>query len=149
MALLALEPLLLARIEAAMPVANLKVLSAADLDGVTEAAQHSPAVHVVPYGLRLVEQGTLITPVETWLTVLAVRNVRSQQSGRDARGDAAALLDTLFAALHGWQGEINGQRLKPLRPVTPPRAGFRAGFGYFPLAWEAQLPALVAPCSTY
>jgi hypothetical protein len=146
---LAFEPMLVARIEATIKTPGLKVLTAADLAGVSAQAQHAPAVQVIFDGWRLAEANGLTTVTERWLTVVAVRNARSQITGFDTRGNAAPILDALFAALNGWQAEIDGRRVKPLRPVTPPRPGFDAGFGYYPLAWEAHLPDQVAPCPTY
>lgn len=139
---MALEPLLVARIQGLVDVPGLKVLTAAQLAGVGENAQHVPAIHVVYNDFTAREDKGLVEIVERWLTVVAVRNVRSAKSGTDARQDAGPILDALFSALLGWQAP----GVKPLLPLTPPRPDFNAGFGYFPLAWEARLKKFPLPC---
>lgn len=142
--LLSIEPLLVARIESALDVPGLKVLTPADLAGVTTLAQHAPAVHVVYDGFSVREDKGLVEITERWLTVVAVRNVKSARSGEDARQDAGPIMDALFFALLGWQPA----GVRPLEAVTPPRPGFNAGFGYFPLAWSARLKKIPTPCPT-
>lgn len=140
---LALEPDLVQRIETAVIVPGLKVLTAAQLAGVQANAQPVPAVHVIYDGFATLRaENGLAEIVERWLTVVAVRNVRSARSGADARADAGPILDGVFAALYGWQ--VSG--VKPLQPILPPRPGFDAGFGYYPLAWAARLAKIPQPC---
>lgn len=132
---LGVEPQLVARLVAGVNVAGLKVLSAPELDGIVAASQPVPAVHVVFGGFeRLEAERGLIEAVETWLTVIVVRNVRAANRGADTRADAGAIMDAAFAALNGWHPE--GYR--PLLPATPPAGGYEAGFGYFPLAWRVR-----------
>lgn len=154
---LALEPLIAARIRSVVVTPGLKVLAAADLAGLKANAQPSPAVHVIQGGHSVAVDGWLATITETWLTVVAVRNVRDAATGAAMRTDAGPILDALFAGLFGWR--VDG--VKPLVPAKPPRPGFEAGFGYFPLAWEATwaieealvdesgLPALLAVHADY
>lgn len=140
---LGVEPLIVARLTASVPVPGLKVLSAPDLDGIQAASQPVPAVHVVFGGFaRLEAEASLTEVIETWYTVAVVRNARAAHRGADTRVDAGDILDAVFAALNGWQPE--GYR--PLQPATPPAGGYDAGFGYFPLAWRVRrLAALPCP----
>lgn len=140
--LLGVEPLLADRLSAKVGVAGLRVLSAPDLDGMQAASQPVPAVHLVFGGFERMEtEQRLVDIVETWLTVVVVRNARAAHRGADTRADAGSILDAVFAALNGWQPA--GYR--PLQATLPPRGGYDAGFGYFPLAWRVRRMAGV-PC---
>lgn len=133
--LLSVEPLIVARLSASVTVPGVKILAVPDLAGVQAASQPVPAVHVVFGGFESVSAAQGIADVvERWLTVVVVRNVRAAAAGADARADAGSLLDAVFAALAGWQPA----GYPPLLPVTPPQAGYDAGFGYFPLAWQVR-----------
>lgn len=142
--LLALEPLIAARLRELIDRPEVKILTLADLASLQESAQPVPAVHLVYDGhtVNINEMHTEI--VERYLTVIAVRNVRDQKGGADARAAAAPLLNAVFAALNGWVPAGH----KPLRAATPPRPGYKAGFGYHPLAWEARLKRIPHPCPT-
>lgn len=139
---LAAEPLLIARLRAA--VAGFRaVLGAADLDGVAEGAQTVPAAHVIYDGDALPGgdasrggAGAAQMVAQRWLVVVAVRNVRQAATGDGARGEAGPLISQTLAALSGWQPSPS---FRPLRRVAGPRPGYNAGFGYFPLLFEAQL----------
>lgn len=141
--MLAVEPLLVERLQAALGGMGVRVFRAADLSGVAQASQAAPAVHVVPDGFDIREERGLVEISERWLTVIVVRNVRSAKSGEDARQDAGPILDAAFAALLGW---IPVETVKPLLPSTPPRPVFNAGMGYFPLAWQVRLRKINLPC---
>lgn len=143
MSFLAIEPEIVARLRAAVDVTNLKVLNAADLAGMQAAAQHVPAVHVIFDGFATLRaEDYRVEVVERWLTVIAVRNVASAARGEDARADAGPIMDQVFAALLGFQAA----GCKPLIPTQPPRPGFAAGYGYFPLAWLARAAKIAMPC---
>lgn len=138
---LSAEPLFVARLTERLADLDPRphVLTAPDLAGVTEEQQLSPAVHIVYLGSALSQEtgDGLITQIEqTWLTVIAVRHVASIRSGDAARADASVLLDAVWAALAGWRPSDD---LRRLRPATPPRSGYTAGFGYYPLAWTTRL----------
>ncbi|MFA7269837.1 MAG: hypothetical protein WC073_10875 [Sterolibacterium sp.] len=140
--MLAIEPLLVERIRQEVIVPGLKVVTSAEMVGVKENSQPVPAVHVVYDGpVMRVEKG-LVEIIERWITVVAVRNLRSTRSGEDARQDAGPILDAVFSALLGWQPV----GVKPLLPSNPPRPYFNAGYAYFPLAWEARLKKIPMPC---
>lgn len=140
--MLAIEPLLVERIRQGVDAPGLKILTAADMSGFKENTQPVPAVHVVYDGVSVREDKGLVEITERWITIVAVRNLRSTRSGEDARQDAGPILDAVFAALLGWQAG----GVKPLLPASPPRAGFNAGYAYFPLAWDARLKKIPVPC---
>ena len=143
---LALEPLLIARIKAAVPGFR-AVLGMADLASMQEAGQTTPAAHVIYQGdayppgagssTRLVEQ--------TWLVVVAVRNVRDTVGGSAAREEAGVLISQVLTALSGWRC---APEEKPLTLVTPPRPGFNAGYAYFPLAFKFSFFAKGVSCES-
>ena len=133
--MVSLEPVIVARIAENMPK-GVKVFSAADLAGVREAAQHTPAVHVIYDGYRVVQADGAVAEIETsWLTVLAVRNARAQKTGSAAREDAAKLVSSLYGSLAGW---LPPGGVRELELANAPRPGFDAGFLYLPLAWNTR-----------
>lgn len=142
---MSIEPLLVARIGQTVKVPSLKVITASELAGVKENAQPVPAVHVIYDGFTVHEDKGLVEIVERWLTVVAVRNLKTARSGEDVRQDAGQILAALFESLLGWQAD----GVKPLLPTNPPRPGFNAGYGYFPLAWSARLKKISMPCPAY
>lgn len=115
------------------------VLTAADLAGVAEGSQPTPAVHVV-FGASSIKRvnpdGRSALVEQTWYTVIAVRNVRGVRSGIDARIDASTLADQVLATLMGSKMPPADQ---PLMLTTPPAPGYSAGFLYLPLAWKAEV----------
>ncbi len=140
------EGLILARLEAELAdlssSAGLKVLSAADLAGVAEGAQHTPAVHVIYMGDQVpggdaVDEGNYHLIRQRWMAVVAVRNARSQRTGQAARDAAGPILSRVIQVLSGWRP---GQGLGPLRRVSAPAPAFTpGGFAYFPLQFEITL----------
>lgn len=116
---------------------EVQVLAAADLGGVTDAAQFTPAVHVAFGGYRVIAADGEVTDIETtWHTVVAVRNARDQIDGKAARADACSIVGLLYQALAGW--------LPPgcsavMRLSEAPQPAFSAGFYYLPLAWKTRL----------
>lgn len=138
---LALEPLLVARIRESMDglVPARHVQTASELAGVTERAQVSPAVHVLYRGSTIVQEtgnGLIAEILQSWITVVAVRNVAGILDGEAARADAGALLTVLFEALAGWKP---GTGFRTLIPVDAPASGYTKGFGYHPLQWTTRI----------
>lgn len=122
-------------------LAGLKVLSAADLAGVTEGAQHTPALHVIYMGDAVPQADAVDQPYQVlrqrWMVVVAVRNARTQRSGQAVREDAGPILSRVIRALSGWRP---GQGLGALARTTAPAPAFTpGGFGYFPLQFETVL----------
>lgn len=135
---LALEPHLVALVRTA--VAGLSpavhVLTAAELGDVKESAQRTPAVHVIYGGYSVAEDlGTAWRLQHTWYAVVAVRNVGAQRSGAAARADAGPLVAQVAGALAG--ARLPGAT-RPLVLVTPPPAGYAAGYQYIPSAFTAE-----------
>ncbi|MBK7314928.1 hypothetical protein [Candidatus Aalborgicola defluviihabitans] len=115
------------------------VLAAADLAGVTEATQVTPAVHLVYQGYRIMESrsdGGAARLEQTWLATVATKNVKNTRSGTAARTDAGLIAARVAAALMGFR-PAGGS--KPLRLAEGPRAGFSNGYAYLPLAFVAEL----------
>lgn len=138
---LALEPLLIVRLRSRIPAAR-AVLSAADLADVRQATQVTPALHVLYGGYRPVEaagRGAVVRLVQTWYVVAVVRNVAQGDAAQRVREDACALLDPVLAALIGWAPEHGGAHIGPLQLVAAPAPLIEAGYGYFPLAFTAEL----------
>lgn len=132
-----LEAALIHRLKDRLP-AHVRVLSAADLDGVAEGSQPTPAVHVIYYGDRPLEvnsNGRTARVEQTWLVVAAVRNVRGPRTGQDAREDGMALMWQVRRALMGWQPEGAST---PLKLASAPRPGYSAGFQYLPTAFTVE-----------
>lgn len=139
--LLILEPELLQRLKAELPaeMAGVHVLAAADLDGVAEEKQITPAVHLIYQGFRPLEHRAdkkMVRIEQTWLTVVAVRNVRNTRSGAAARSDAGPLAGAVLLALLGWQPP---SAAKPLTLSHAPPARFSAGHMYLPQAFSTEL----------
>lgn len=136
--LFALEPLLLERLRERMTTAR-AVLSAADLSGVSAAAQVTPAVHVIFTGYRLVEMredGVVARIEQDWLTVAVARNVSpGGQAAAAQREDAGAIADELIAVLMGWRPSPD---LRELRLANAPRAAYQDGVCYLPIGWTTS-----------
>lgn len=138
MGLLDSGPLIEARLLELCPAAEGNVFSTADLKGVVEAKQVTPALHVVIHSYKPVEDthGADNRWRETWLVIAVVKHVR-QNAGAGAIRDAAPqILKEALAALDGWKcpGTVN-----LVRAVAPPDPLITAGFGYFPLAFSVQV----------
>ena len=112
------------------------VLTAAELEGVRENAQLTPALHVISDGFRPTESGHKVARLaHTWYVVAAVRNAAAQRSGAAARRQAGPLLARAMAALLSVQ--LPGTA-RPLELAPAPRGRYAAGFYYLPSAWTAE-----------
>ncbi|MES2948670.1 MAG: hypothetical protein V4858_09020 [Pseudomonadota bacterium] len=139
--LMVLEPQLVARLTEQLADLSPKVhvLAAADLAGVTEATQVTPAVHVVYQNYRVVESrsdGKASRIEQSWLTIIATKNVKDTRSGAAARAEAGLIAARVAKALMGFKPEAAS---KPLHLVQGPGAAFSNGFAYLPLAFVAEL----------
>lgn len=142
---LALEPLLVARLAEQLADLSPKVhvLTAVDLAAVTESTQITPAIHVIYNGHRVTESdstGRKVRVEQTWLAVVATRNVRKLATGEAARGDAGRIAARVWQSLMGFKPVMLS---KPLKLVNGPNGGFSAGFQYLPLAFVAELVLIV------
>lgn len=138
---LSAEAFIIARLREKAPEAVKAVLSAADLAGVAESKQVTPALHVLFHGYRptrAVEgsRGAIQETEQTWVVVTAVRNLRTPKTGEHAREEAGPILSAVLAALQGWQPS---PKHTPLELAGGPRAGFTGGYGYFPLAFTTRV----------
>lgn len=139
--LMVLEPQIMARLteHLAGMVPKVHVLAAADLAGVTEATQVTPAVHVVYQNYRIVESrsdGKAARIEQTWLAILATKNVKDTRSGAAARAEAGVIAARVAKALMGFKADSAS---KPFNLAQGPGAGFSNGFAYLPLAFVAEL----------
>ena len=137
---LAVEPHIVARLQQALAGMSpaVQVLTGAELAGIKEAAQRTPAVHVIWGGFRLLESradGRQARLEHTWYVVAAVRNVAAARSGQAARQDAGALAAHVVGALAGAQ--VMGAT-RPLTLMSPPPARYAGGFQYLPSAFLAK-----------
>ncbi len=136
---LSAESIISARIEDQVPGLR-AVLPVADLAGVTEAQQVTPAVYVIYDGDRIGQsagRGVSQQIHQRWIAVVAVRNARDQRAGAAAREEAGPLIDALLAALDGWAPSLLHQ---PLVRISGPGPAFTpGGFGYFPFVFETRI----------
>ncbi|MDR1063246.1 MAG: hypothetical protein LBL48_04830 [Azoarcus sp.] len=124
------------RLETCCPEAAGRVFTAADLAGVTEAAQVAPALHVVllDYAPAETAPGGSIRWEEVWCVVALVKHAaRSERAG--AQMDAACpLLDAAIRALSGYRYPLAEGVWGTLKIVPGPRPHFDNAFAYFPVA---------------
>ncbi len=136
---LGLETRLIERLRSVMP-AEVKVLPAADLAGVVENSQATPAVQVYYRGYRLVDDqagGGMQLVEQTWLAVVVVRNAAGQRDGAATRASASLLCNDVFKALLGYRP---GAPFSSLKLANAPNAEWsKGGFGYFPLGFTSRL----------
>jgi hypothetical protein len=137
--LMGLEPILIARLRTQLadiiPSAN--ILTATDLVGVTQQTQISPAVHVVHHDYRVTESrtdGKTAHITQTWLVVVAARNMRDLKTGDAARVDAGLIAARVTRALMGFKADL----YLPLRFVDGLSSGYQAGWQYLPLTFSTQ-----------
>lgn len=139
--LLAAEADIVARLTAKLAdqMPKVHVLTAADVAGVLQEQQLTPAVHVVYSTSKVTEaryDGKTARMAQTWLAVVVTRNARNLVSGSDARNETGELAGAVFVALAGHKPASCS---KPLIPVTPPGGGYSGGFAYLPLAFETEI----------
>ena len=138
------ETAIVARLTAEV-VGITRIYTPFDLQGVVEASQASPALHVVYSGD--VVGGTGTGPQagagsskivdQRWLVVLAVRTAAAQlQDTTEIRTKAGELIPRILGALQGWQPV---QWMRPLARVSGPPAGFSSSFAYFPFLFEGRV----------
>jgi len=137
---LALEPLLVARLKEALADQRpaVHVLTAAQLAGIEEQKQLTPAVHVIHGGFRVRQarsDGRLAQLEHTWLVVASVKSAREIRSGSAAREQAGRLAARAGAALMGLRAPPI--TAGPLILTSAPGANYHDGFLYLPLAFTA------------
>lgn len=114
---------------------DVHVLTASELSDVEERNQPTPAVHVIYNGYRTGDtrpDGKAAQVSQTWLTVIAVRNLRKRGTGEAAREDAVELCEKVAGCLMGFRPQ---SAAGPLTLTNAPRSGASNGFSYVPLAF--------------
>lgn len=134
--MLALEPLLTARLEALAGfkgVHGLPELVAAEM-----ASRPSPCIYVIYDGYRPLEstvRGKAARVETRWLVVLSVKNASKTADGAPARFATSPLCQAVLGHLLGWQASTD---FKPLSLAPAPRPDFAAGVLLFPLAFTTE-----------
>lgn len=132
-------PLIIDQLKSEIPELANAIFSAADLEGVTEARQHAPALHVLYFGDRVIEcRGSACTVEQLWYVVVVARNVKTQRSSEDARMEAGFIIKKVMKSLLGWRPSNEHDSLKRINGVSP---AFGAGFAYIPLLFTTKLTA--------
>lgn len=133
---LALEPLLVDRINKELTGQLRAVLGVPELAAVAQSNQVTPAVYVIYLGDQVGQQTGNAQPVaQLWGVVLAVYYADANNTGEGARRIAGPLLGKLLAALVNWKPRTD---LAPLKRVeTNTAAEYDNGFGYFPLVFAS------------
>lgn len=123
------------RLKAECPTARENVFDTADLAGVKDKDQVTPALHVVVYDYSPsdVVGGDGVWD-ETYLIVAVVKNV-SRDRVAAQRTDALPLLREALAALSGWRPTSS---TLALQVIPGPRPYFSATHAYFPLAFAGR-----------
>jgi hypothetical protein len=137
MPLLDAGPLLEARLKAVCKAAGDNIFTTADLAGVKEKTQVTPALHLVLHSYRPTADvgGADSLWREVWLVVAVVKNARQNVGTAALREAASPLLKETVAALDGWRcpGAVG-----VVRAIDPPNPLFTDAFGYLPLAFAVD-----------
>ena len=105
------------------------------------------AVHVLYGGHATKTANAAWEDVEQiWHTVIVVRNVAGLPGVAPGNQDAGPLMMQVIKALRPWVPGIDAAG--SLHLANPLRTAFKAGFGYYPLAWKTTLRVPVRPART-
>lgn len=110
------------------------VLHVADLNRALEETQLSPALLIIPYGVRVADDGDEASVRETVLITALVRSV-NQRGGTAARQQSGALLTAATALLRGWQP---ADTYTPVEIESPPQPQFIDGVALYPLQFASN-----------
>jgi phage gp37-like protein len=137
---LALEHHLVERLKAALADMRqaVHVLTGAQLSGIDEQKQLTPAVHVIHAGFRVTQSradGRAAQLEHTWYVVAAVKASSQIRSGAQAREQAGQLAAVAGSAVMGLK--VPGLTRDPLILTSAPGARYSEGFLYLPLAFTA------------
>jgi hypothetical protein len=139
---LSAEQAIISRLKTTFPDFSQRVFAAVDLAGVTEAAQVTPAIHVLYNGDKVVDGGGRSSTGEVqcidqmWYVVLAVRNVRNQISGQATREEVGVLAGKVLKCLQGWSPTKDHGPLKRTTGVPP---GYNDGYFYMPFCFATRV----------
>lgn len=106
----------------------------ADLNRALEETQLSPALLIIPYGVRVEDDGTAAAIRETVLITALVRSV-NQRGGTQARQQSGELLTAASLLLRGWQPTTD---YSPLSLESPPQPQFVNGVALYPLQFASN-----------
>ena len=112
------------------------VFTTADLAGVMEKDQVTPALHVVLFSFAPSDEasGDAVWD-EIYLVVAVEKNVSKANRVGAQLSSAAPLVRDAVAALSGWKPKSSS---KALQPIAGPRAKFSETHVYLPLAFVAK-----------
>lgn len=141
MSLTALEPLIVARLQAELG-ASVRVLTAPSLGDVSKQLAQWPACVFVLYAGGAISDAdarsyTELSCAQRWYVVPAVRNAANVAAGAAARADVGVLAEQALAALSGWRPD--GDDSAPLLLTALPAPIFDAGYTTFPLEFTTSL----------
>lgn len=131
------------RIQARLEAANLSdpasgdavpVLHVADLGRARQDAQRAPAVHVIPYGVAVIDQQPGQVGLREAVIVDVLVRYPNQRSGQRERQLAGDLLRAVVLALAGWKP---GDGYTELVAETPPLSEHTASFGAYPFLFSS------------
>ncbi|NOR70887.1 MAG: hypothetical protein GQ532_14535, partial [Methylomarinum sp.] len=116
------------------------VLSVADLEGVEEQLQKTPAAQViffddVPVNGDKGKSGPNQLVDQFWLVIVVVKNVKGK-SGAEARKQAGPIIAGVIKQLHHFDPGHPYSKLT--RVKAPYRATYRNGFFYFPMMFKTR-----------
>lgn len=138
-----LEDAIVDRLKAALADISPKVhvLVSAELAAVEEEKQLVPAVHVLYGGIDPIPKanrpdGMVLGLEQTWLMVVATRNVADPKQGRAARKAAGVLAAQAAKALMGAKLPSSTGPMVLSGGMAP---GFNKGFMYLPLVFKVPM----------
>jgi hypothetical protein len=129
---------IVSRLKARCASVNGNVFVTDDLANVKDAAQVSPALHVLLGDYEVEDRaGGEVNWRETWIVVAVVRHSARTSRAQSQRENAAQIIAEALAALSGWRPgpPVAGA----LTVVTGPRPRIIDTHAYFPLAFEAHV----------
>lgn len=134
---LAVIPLVVAQLKDALG-SDVQVLEAADLAGLEEAQQPTPAVHVIYDGDVVGESlsnGKQAIDHRLMLVVV-VDNTRQGDGGESSRQEAGPLMASVIKAVAGWKPSNDYSAMKRTNGLRP---GYTDRHAYFPLVFLTRL----------
>ncbi len=116
------------------------VLSAADLEGVQESKQTTPAAHVLFADYTVAEEqaaGERARIRQTWIAVVVERNVRQSNQAAAQRATIGPRVLEVMRALMGWPPTAEHSALVPTD--SPFQTAYSNGFIYVPVAFTTDV----------
>lgn len=139
--LLALEPVLVARLREALSDVEVVIRTAEDAEAILKGGARAPSVYVIYAGglpVEALDAQRKPMPVrvrQDWLIVPAARHVATPD-GATARAAAGTLAGVALAALLGWTPQ---GALRPLQLIAMPDPGLVAGAQLCPFVLSTEI----------